>query len=232
MRVDGAVCLVFIIYCLSCQTTPKPLKNVSLPIPIESQFSSCTSGQGALSVTSYDGERFLGSVELEWKDSDGRPDGWDTQILSPMGHELMRFSYVPSSQSFRSVGRLSSKFPGVSVSKGFLEVDGHFVGIKPEEISCFLNFKLPRSWLKRLTDIQQEEGRTILFFHDKYRVIRSVYSKIKPSSFCSEIRWTNYWGMVSSTLNLCFSKLESQSIKTGSVHGIEQYKVKWTDIDG
>ena len=229
MSVVKLVCYGIIVLCLSCQTVPKPLEDVSLPIPVEQIFSSCSSGQGALSVNAFKDNEFAGAVEIEWKDTQSKPFGWQSQFLTPIGQELLRFSYIKESSSIHTSGRLSPQFSNIAVSNGFLKVDGHFVGIRPEEISCFLGFKLPRKWLEHLVNIQEDRDKTLLVFHDKKREIRSVYSKIDKGNICSSVTWSNYWGMVSSTLTLCLSGHGSNRV--GTLQGIEGYRIKWKDID-
>jgi len=229
MTLYKLICYGILTLCLSCQTIPKPLDSFSLPIPLERQFSSCTTGQGALSVTVFEGEEFSGAVEVEWKDSRVKPLGWQSQFLTPIGQELLRFSYLESTKNFRATGRLAPQFSGVSVSNGFLEVDDHFVGLRADEISCFLDFKLPRKWLSRLVELHDNKDKLVLSFHEKNREIRLVYSKIKGSDICTDVSWSNYWGLVSSTLSMCFSK--EADTRSATVHGIGDYKIKWKDID-
>lgn len=89
---------------------------------------------------------------------------------------------------------------------GFLEIDGHFVPLKVDEIPCILGFVFPRDWKDAFVGQKRSVDRTVYFSFDKYRKLEVSLSKV-PSAVndsCATLSWSSFLGLISHRLRWCY----------------------------
>lgn len=184
---------------LSVQEIPKPI------VPI---FSNCGNADGGVNLLINFESRILSGLMLDWIKDESRLAG---EISDPFGSNLLTFEKKKFDQDFLFKGRMVDKIPEISTDEnGFLEIDGHLIGIKSSELGCFLNYKVPYAWTKhfsRKSNIHNaksvENGRKYIFeFDDGRRKIWVSYFS-KEKKICSKIKWTHLFGLMSQKIRIC-----------------------------
>ncbi len=214
----------FLLAVTGCVTTGD-LPSVPLQASLSPQFSKCGSSDGLLFVRIFKDGDLQASGELEWVA--GSASNWKMDLVTPMGQTLVRVSRRQNQVS--SIGSLKAQIPPIKVlENGFLEVDGNLLAIRPDEIPCLLDNKLPRSWVPDLYKATNNSSEQTLLFADEVRTIKLTFdtgenSAEKPR--CALISWSHYWGLVNSELRWCQQKEET------SLEGVGDLKMTWVKLD-
>jgi hypothetical protein len=226
LKIAGS--FVMCVLLAACSSLPKK-ETVILPATVESLFATCSSGDGALNIQIYESGNLRGSGDLEWLAEFER--GWRSELINPVGKSLLQLTYDQSAQSFVKIGALAGSIPPLTVTEEFLEVDGHFVGVMPSEIPCFMKFRLPRNWLPNIYSFEQTANTLQMTFADEHRTIKTEITGTQPeltSRICSTISWSAVLGLVKRSLVICN---EMTGARSGSLKGLDEFSIKWVDID-
>lgn len=228
--IERFLTVALVVQLVSCVSSRPKVVDVSLPAVFESFFSMCSDADGALNVQVYQADSLKGASELEWIAEKSK--GWRAEMINPLGRSLLLLEFDQAGQVITQNGPLARSLPTVKVENGFLNIDGHFIGLKPEELGCFLNFKLPRSWLASAVDYQQMEEKLILDFWADERKMHTEISGLSEnlnSNTCTTISWSRFWGLSSTQIQICY---ELSKGRIGQMNGVGDFLVKWVDIDG
>ncbi len=221
------ICLISILSVSSCVTTKK-IAPPLLPTAFQTAFSSCAHNDGFSVIRIYEGDRFLGSSEADWKAK--KTGHIDILLRDQLGRTLLKAKIEDS--SVKTAGLLAFKLPPIGVrDDGFLEVDSNFIGIKSSELACMMGLKFPQTWLNHLRSFTKTNSDTILVAKDDERVITIRFSKIsdmKPAVKCAQIEWSHFLGLMSSKINWC---IKSGSTDYAEISMPNNYRMKWIKID-
>lgn len=214
---------------LGCQTLPK-IEIASLPPTLEGLFTICSGGEGSLSVSVLIESEFLGSALFDWvSDRERRGTEWNGEFRTALGHSILTVSL--GGREIIMSGAIARQLPPIRIRPdGFLEIDGHFVGIKGKELPCLFKFRFPREWLAKITRFEREADRALLESEPDGRSVKVVaegMSSPPARSVCAEVSWRRFFGMVKSVATFChhYDKQKRSSLKVGSI------EVNWIDID-
>lgn len=213
----------------SCQTIPSPVP-LQLPITVQDFFDACMAGDGLASLQIRGPEIEMSSLEVEWVGKENRD--WKWEVTNPLGQTMLTSSYDSAAQKIIMGGQAVEHVPPLSIGKdGFIRVDGHFVGIRPEEMSCFLRMKFPQHWLERAYAYQEVETSGIILAADEERRIRievdHIQSVLKRRG-CATVHWSNFLGMVRSQIKFCIKPGKKPSL---SVTGLDDWQLGLTKIE-
>ncbi len=229
MRFSLLVWSVFVLGLSACQTVPTPIP-LQLPITVQDFFDACMVGDGLASLQVRGSDTEISSLEIEWVGKDNRD--WKWEITNPLGQTMLTGSYNSAEQKITTSGQAVELVPPLAVGKdGFLRVDGHFVGIRPEEMSCFLRMKFPQHWLDRAFAYEEIENRAIILAADKERRIdievEHIQSVLKRRG-CANVRWSNLLGIVRSQIKFCIKPGKQPSM---TVTGFDDWHLGLTKIE-
>lgn len=209
-----------------CQTGG-PREEVKVPAVLDPLFTPCLPGDGATTLQVYDGGQLLGSGEAEWL---AKPQGdWDVEVSNTVGQTMMKLSRRP--HVLRADGKLASRLPKLGITdKGFLEVDGHLIGLKVDEVPCLLNFGLPRGWMNQAYGLEQSDRRTVVRFEDSVRTMRVTATDLgnrQKERVCTELRWRTFlW--FHDQLTWCQAP---SGKREATLTGVGDYSIKWVKLD-
>ena len=224
------ILLVLIALTQACQTTSGYL-TPHLPAGISDYFHSCSQGDGSVHMRLRKEGDYIGDVNLEWFAVDGRP--FIYQVYEPLGRTVLSIQYDKGRRFFLVTGSWSSALPPLNVDEdGFLLLDQKRIGVKYAEIPCFLQFKFPTLWLRKVTRQSADEEGVRLQVTDDSRSIKLSLRHAearKPQTVCAHIEWKSYWGIVTSTYELCY---DYNNRHKGMLSGLSGYSLEWTDDEG
>lgn len=207
-----------------CATYPNQ-QNPRLPAVAESLFDSCETGDGAMAMRAIADDLLVGVAEAEWLAQKG---AWTLQLLSPLGQTILSLKHGNGGLALQ--GPLARQLPALATRKdGFLEVDGHFVGIKAAEIPCFLQGKLPSPWRSDLKAVHEDGLKQRFWFDDEERVVKvtAIRSSQRPDlrKFCAQIKWGSF--LFRNKLLICREVTDKM---TTTVSGIGAYRLEWVPL--
>ena len=190
---------------VSCATVNK-MPPPELPAFVYPMFSSCRNIDGAGGLRLFKGVEFLGSSELEY--SADQAGQWTVLLADSMGPELVKIQSTGlASQNLLVSGPLAAKFPEIAVkSDGYVTVDGHFTGIRVDEVPCFASFRFPQAWHQHLKEVRRKDGELDAVFEDNDRRIEfSLHRKPNPkdSRACALIESVGLWSSFRAKWKLC-----------------------------
>lgn len=189
-------------------------------------FSSCSNGEGELLARLLDQGQVVDTVPLDWVAWEQK--GWAIEGTSPFGQTLFRLKYDSSDSSFQTSGALA-KLPQMATNEdGYLMVDGQWVGLRPQEIPCFLQSKLPKAWLERVVEWKRSAHELVFITQEKNRAmyVRVEVDEQNSLNFCSRIIWNYYWGIVTREVQVCGSNYIT------SIRGLEDYRLEFEQRNG
>ncbi len=196
--------LFFLFFMASCQTIDRT-KKAQYNIKQKTFFSSCLGGDGygSLEIAVSGEQKFRG--EFEWLSSVKQP--YVVNILSPFGENLLKLEGHNKGKHLSLSNSYARKLP-LSVGKdGFLTYANHWVGLKPEEIPCFLKGKIPEQWLKNKKAYYLNLEQTKYYLEEKDRWIYLDFLKDKV---CLDIHWNVFWWLRRTNLKMCYAKKSSE----------------------
>lgn len=229
MFFSQVVALLAVFVLTGCQTIPKPIP-LELPITVQEFFDACMAGDGLSSLRIRGPDVDISSLEVEWIGKENRDWSWD--ITNPLGQSMLTAAYSKEKQSITMGGQAASRVPPLAVGKdGFLRVDGHFVGIRPEELSCFLRMKFPQAWLDIAYSYEEMNARSVILAADKERRITvevdNIQSVLKRRG-CAAVHWSHMLGIVRSEIKFCVKPGRLPSL---SVTGLDDWHLNLTKIE-
>lgn len=212
-----------------CATVPKT-EPASLPVTLQQSFGACHGRDGSALLTMETSEGSF-RADVEWVAR--TPAKWDLELTNPMGQPLLLLRYKAEDGPFVSSGRLTEHIPKLNVDKnGFLTVDGHFIGIRPEELPCFFAFVLPSAWLDHTLDFQREKDEIRFMSYDRHRDITIEarhLSRPDERQVCARIAWSQYLGAVRREGSLC---IQGTASKVATLQGFEGLNIQWRSAPG
>lgn len=227
------VLLIFVSYIyvfIGCQTT-KSNQELEIPKSMLPLFSKCGNADGGAKVSFTFENKPLNGLALDWIKDNSRFAG---EISNPLGQTVMSFEIVESLKKveIKSQNLISNVSYKID-SKGFLEIDGHRVGIKTSELSCLLEFKIPFSWSESLSRVGLVKKGKIPFkyimeFEEEDRVIWTSLH-LGERKLCSKIKWSEYLGLVSHKIIVC--QHIGKSPWKGEIRYGEDYDLEWITED-
>lgn len=220
-----------IIGLVGCQTIPKSI-DVNLPVAVHDVFDTCQNGEGSLHAeVSKDGEN-RGAADLDWVIK-GKGT-WITEVYNPLGQTVLRLAYQEGASAFQLSGPLRHELPEITIQKDrFVAVDGHFTGLKSEEIACLLKFKMPRDWLDNVKRVDSTEEYLTLDIRDQSRQIKMDFTGINrqdPFQVCAQISWSQFLGFGKAGYTICHAGvIGARQMK---IEGVGHYSLKVDEKGG
>ena len=214
---------------LSGCVTKGPLKEPAIPGSLASLFKGCSPADGGVVITIREGDSRVGSGELEWI---AKPGAFDAQLTGPLGQTFATLRARDGKIAHIDVtGELQSRVPRLKVLKhGYLEVDGHFVGLKLAELPCIFQAAMPAGWSNKLVATAETQGALSMQFEDQNREMALT---IEPAStdgttYCTEIDWSVYL-VFTRSLKWCVTTKENP--RSGVLQGLGAYTLEWNKLD-
>ncbi len=200
-----------------------------MPADVATLFKACAPADGGVALTVREDEETLGSGELDWV---AKPGSFESELSGPIGQTLLalKWSGGRGAEKVEVGGELADRVPTVQVTKqGFLEVDGHFVGLKAAEVPCVLQAALPSSWPSGLVDVTREKGGKTLAFSENRRTMTVTIPGpgATRGGYCAEIAWPIFL-VFHRSLTWCVESREKA--ERGTVTGLGGYDVAWTKL--
>lgn len=193
----------------SCATTAN-YKTVKLPAYAGAYFSECTGKDGSVSIEMYESGKVQQIFDADWSADDRGDIGLAS--YSPLGQTLFQLDYSHKTKAFRQSGKPFKVFENLTVGKqNILEIDGHEIGLRSDEIGCLLNQRLPQRWLKRIVDEKSDSVATrytILDADRKITVSLPKNSNRSEERWSATIDWSLYWGFKTLALDIRLLKSE------------------------
>jgi hypothetical protein len=216
----------------ACVTAEKHVEP--LPAVLAPYFGGCSPADGAASLRIYEGDDLIGSGDLAWTAAKGGE--WEAEVVSPLGQTLLHVKR--RGDQLGVAGSLAARLPSVAVRDDqFLEVDGHFIGIKAAEIPCLLGFHVPRPWLDGVVALDNDGARTEAELSEPQRSMTVTATGIRQGAverICSRVSWPVLLGLRTGALDWCqdFGGAQPGGVgATGQLTGFEAYSLRWTRID-
>lgn len=193
----------------SCATTAS-YKTVKLPVYGAAFFSECAGKDGSISIETYERGKIQQSFDADWNSD---PNGnYSLASYSPLGQTLFQLDYDSKLKTFKQTGKPLKVLEDVKVGKqNMLEVDGHKVGVRTDEVTCLLNQKLPQRWLKRIVAESTDAQGTRYIVEDSDRTIEIYLPKAglkNEENWSAKINWSLYWGLKDLDLKIRLLKAE------------------------
>ncbi len=211
---------------VGCQTVA-PSGDVKVPAVLDPLFIPCQPGDGATTMQVFDGGQLLGSGEAEWLAK--APQTWDVEVSNAVGQTMLKLTRRIG--EVKSEGKLAQRVPRLGVTgAGYLEVDGHLVGLKADEIPCLLNFGLPRPWLTQVANLEVSDRRTVVAFVDPVRsmtVTATDFGDRSKERVCTELTWRSFLWFYD-TLTWCQAP---SGKREATLKGVGDYSIKWVKLD-
>jgi hypothetical protein len=211
---------------VGCQTTA-PQGDIKVPAVLDPLFIPCQPGDGATTLQVYDSGQLLGSGEAEWLAK--TPGEWDVEVSNAVGVTMLKMARRAG--VVRSEGTLAKKLPRLAVTRlGYLEVDGHLVGLKADEVPCLLNFGLPRAWMSQTSGLEVSDRRTVVDFVDPVRTMTVTATDLgnrNKEKICTDLTWrTVLW--FHDTLTWCQAP---SGKREATLTGVGDYSIRWVKLD-
>lgn len=165
---------------LGCQTLPSP-KQIPFPQDIAQICKKCASRDGSIRYYSEPGSPIL---LVDWV-SDERA-GVHAIAQNPLGQKVLELEMTRGEVNISH--ELNRKL--TVDAEGFLRVDGHFVGLKANELPCFLGFSLPESW-KNLGAFSSSQPKVVELKDERRRIEIRKLDGIK--SIEASVMWPGFW---------------------------------------
>jgi hypothetical protein len=219
--------LALLVFMSAACTTTGPYNPVTLPSDLSHHFVGCAKGDGALLMRVFQAQELKIRGEVEWLATN--ESEWQINLMSPLGESMVQIKRVKSALDIS--GMLSKGIPKVAIREdGYLEIDGHLVALRADELTCFFQNKLPQAWVPFLYRISKKKG-SVLRFADEVRNIRLhlIGGRQAPPKMCAKIKWSQMLGLVRSELDLCFTDRDGKQQAT--LEGLEDFSLSWVSLD-
>lgn len=191
----------------ACQTSKK-LPVSEIPQTMLPLFDKCMKDDGGGDIVYNVNEKKITGISLDWIQNSKAFVG---ELSDPVGGTFVRWDMNKPDNKIDLAGYAAPKNGVLTIDQdGFLNFDDYFVGIRPDELPCFLSFKVPFQWTNYLIDKKTfrskssgKIGKQELEFNDDKRVMWvSYYPQIGKT--CSKVKWSNFWGLKSTVWNICY----------------------------
>lgn len=209
----------------SCQTIPKSI-SPKLPITVERLFSSCSHADGSGYLKFENSGDLNFGTEIDWVAKNEQ--SWHAEAYNSFGQTIGRINARLDPPNLKvSIPRVNTE--SLSVDEGGrLLYDGHFVGLKANEIPCLLIGKIPSDWKDNIIAYKQvNNSAEFRIVHDGRKLQISInHLDRERASFCSYYSWTEYMGLVNYKFEHCFLGKEPSTAVIQYENGV---KVKWIE---
>jgi hypothetical protein len=151
-------------------------------------FSTCknTDGRFLLKVSQQQ-QTFLKGY-LDW--ASYKNNHFQLSLSPPIGDEIISLQYKDNQIKLKGIK--SEHYKSLSVdADGYLKFKNHWIGIKADELPCFLAGKLPQKWLSLPTNISEKTSPHINLY-DAKRII-TIIPERKSRNYTVEIKWNTFW---------------------------------------
>lgn len=193
-----------------------------LPADTSPLFKACAPADGGVVATVREGAARVGSGELDWIAEPGR---FMAEITGPLGDTLLALKLESDGGLVEVDGGLASQVPRVRVlASGYLEVDGHFVGLKAAELPCVFQAALPPAWTDLLVNVQRRGGELELSFDGGEREMTVTVPGRSSYAYCVRVEWPLYLVM-HRRLTWCVGPKERAD--RGLLDGLGDYSLEW-----
>ncbi len=192
----------------SCATLRAP-RDIKVPAYASAYFAECVGKDGSVSFEVLENGKVQQIFDADWS-ADAKGD-ISLASYSPLGQTLFQLDYSTKSKAFRQTGSPAKFLEDLSIgSKSMLQIDGHDLGLRVDEIACILNHKLPQRWLKKIVDENLDEKKNDFLLIDSDRKIRLSFPKGSRGdlSWSGSIEWSLYWGLKTLKLDMKLLKNE------------------------
>lgn len=195
--------LFFSFSLLACATT-QSYKPVQLPAFAGAYFSECAGKDGSVSIEMFSEGKVQQIFDADWT-SDGNGD-FGLASYSPLGQTLFQLDYMQKQEAFKQTGKPFASLENLAVGKHKLvSLDGHEIGLRTDEIACFLNHKIPQRWLQKIVAESVNSNEIQYIVADSDRTIRLSLNKHGNRSeeyWKADISWNLYWGLKKLSLSV------------------------------
>jgi hypothetical protein len=203
IKAKGVVVLVLGIFLTSCATTSS-YQNIKIPAFAGAYFSDCNGKDGSVSIEVYEESKVQKIFDADWSSDDS--GDFSLASYSPLGQTIFQLDYIEKSKEFKQTGKPFEAFRSLSVgNRNIIRLDNYELGVRADELACFLNQKLPQRWLKRIVKEEPNTNLTRYIIHDTNRVITVDLPKNGNKSeenWTAKIEWSLYWGFKNISLNM------------------------------
>lgn len=203
-----------------CQTWQKH-EAIAISHAHQELFSTCSQGDGALTAVIKNQDDTVLSAYLDWiNHGSGR---WQWQISDTIGRSLASVSFAPD-QGLVLAGKLSRFADRINVDhKGYLLLDGHFVGVRAQEGACLFLQKLPKAWLPLAVKKSAKEGKETYEFDDDGRTMTVA---ITEQQVCSTVSWSAFLGFKTYHSQWCWWP----AARKGYILLSDEYRLEWEEL--
>ena len=190
---------------VACQTLDVREK-ASFTREQKSFFSECVKSDGYSYLEFYEKNDKKFGGDFEWIIYPDKT--YSFEVLAPFGNSLIEGKKIKNKlfirgSSFKENGDLAIDFDG------FLHYKNHWIGLKSDELACFLKGKFSSDWLSQKSYFVGE-GRKKFYFPMKDREIFIEFTKDSETNnfnkACCKISWKSFWIFKTSTIKICFEK--------------------------
>jgi len=179
----------------ACATT-ESYKPIQLPAFAGAYFGECSGKDGSVSIEVFSNGRVEQNFDVDWT-SDLNGD-WGIASYSPLGQTLFQLDFVHKPPSFKQTGKAFADLENLSVgNQNLINLEGHEVGLRADEVTCLLNHKIPQRWLRRIVEDVSDNKEIKYIISDSGRTINLALNKHGNRSeeyWKADIDWSLYWG--------------------------------------
>ncbi|MBC7533541.1 MAG: hypothetical protein H7318_18370 [Oligoflexus sp.] len=187
---------LFISFSLAACATTQSYKPVQLPAFAGAYFSECTGNDGSVSIEMFSEGKVQQIFDADWT-SDANGD-FGLASYSPLGQTLFQIDFVQKQDSFKQSGKPLPALEKLAVGKHkIVSLDGHEIGLRSDEVACFLNHKIPQRWLKKIvaeTVTANEIQYTVVDSDRTIRLSLNKHGNRSEEYWKADINWSLYWG--------------------------------------
>ena len=215
----------------SCATLHRPREPALVPVVFQPLFRACApiENEAAL-IISKDGARVFSS-QVVWSFQSARKAA--IQVNTPMGdtiYEISRNNQIWDSTSVSKLNVFES-------SSGVLNVEGHDIPLKSDEIGCVLSGVWPAEWLSSMAVNKSSASELRLQGADGFRDVHvDVSRRVSDAPFrnseiksCATLEWGGLWMLFRKSVRICRDQV-NDGINM-RVSGLNNYLVEWKISD-
>ncbi|SME87739.1 hypothetical protein [Pseudobacteriovorax antillogorgiicola] len=219
-----ALSLPLLAFVSACQTTS--YIEPKLPIAVERLFSTCSQGEGNVFLSVRDQGQYLFGTEMDWVANGSQ--AWSLEAYNSFGQTVGRVhGDLQKPGLLLSLPAIDAGQVSVDENKS-IYIQGHYIGIKLDEIPCLLTGRIPKSWQANITSYEETQKGAKLAFHHGNRNISLILNdlaKVRPS-FCADYQWSEYMGFVNHQFEHCFLGKDPASSLIKYGQGVT---IKWVE---
>lgn len=198
-----------------------------LPADLAPIFSTCAPSEGGVSAKVFEAGGLKAAAELDWLAK--AVTTLDLELTGPIGQTLLALHRDEANLTL--AGPLAAKIPPARILRnGFLEIDGHFVGLRANEVPCLFRAALPNAWLQHLDSVESDARETRVVFAEKQREIRLSVAKSEAGfeGYCVEVAWSTFFFFKRS---FSWCNEDVREARRGVLSGLGDFTLEWTRID-